>query len=136
MGIKKNLIKAIEVIAMTPAKLVDLDSFQQEATCGTVHCTAGWLAENKFFKKQGMALQEHTYANHFDVVNTRCDNDDIEGGAWTDEMFGEDAYEKIFTARGDSMWDERIFSEHGKVSDKELALLRLTRALREHKKGK
>jgi hypothetical protein len=57
--IVENLQLAITVIEQTPEKSIDLDRYTfQSPECGTLHCTAGWLAGHPHFQEQGMVLNE------------------------------------------------------------------------------
>lgn len=132
----ENLTKAIEVIESVPEERLDLHAYASD--CGTMFCTAGWLAQDPFFKAQGMAFKKMTIGRKeyvAQVVNEKYEDAHIstdydERNTWVDTMFGPAAFYRLFTARDDGSFDSDIELEHENLTDKQLAILRLDQQLK------
>lgn len=128
--ILENLRKAYEIVAATPEETVCLDTFRRETPCGTLFCTAGLLAQDPFFKKQGFRLVPAGKGHYLDL-----DDDDL-----TDRLFGESAFGVLFEAYGDGDDDNEFLSEESagdeRPTHKELALLRLRKQIADVESGR
>lgn len=116
-----NLVAAIDVMEQVPDTRVDLRTY----VCGTNACTAGWLATVPFFLEQVDSTdQEHAA---FDIS--------LKPGMWGDESLadedGEDnvSWYDLFSTAREGTFDTELRAKHGTMSDKQLALARLHRAL-------
>lgn len=130
-----NLRALRAAVAEHPEDQFDLAAWRTSGpTCGTMFCIGGLAATMPFFQRQGM------YPDAYDGAPRTQDEDDVDEvlnhffGLY-DEDNSESAYDHIFTAAGDSMWDSELrvafHTETGRSpTDKELALARLDKAIK------
>ena len=127
--ILENLRKAYEIVAATPEETVCLDTFRRETPCGTLFCTAGLLAQDPFFKKQGFRLRPADDSYYLNVDDEKADR-----------LFGESAFGVLFEAYGDGDDDNEFLSEDSagdeRPTHKELALLRLRKQIADVESGR
>lgn len=127
--ILENLRKAYEIVAATPEETVCLDTFRRETPCGTLFCTAGLLAQDPFFKKQGFRLLSADNSYYLNVDDEKADR-----------LFGESAFDVLFETYGDGLDDNEFLSEESagdeRPTHKELALLRLRKQIADVESGR
>ncbi len=111
----ENLDKAIEIMESLPTGLINLANFGSPE-CGTLACTAGHLARDEFFKQQGFSW----IVKAFPCLNKRP-LFTVQGGQDLNEMFGQYAYKRLSTIRGESPFD----SKDPSLTDKQLSIARL-----------
>ncbi len=122
--IRCNLIEAIRVVEAEP--VLHLDSFISEHACGTLYCTAGLLAIQPYFQRQGLRF-DGNWAVTWYLDAPR-------------DLFGEDAFDRLFAASEMGVWDDDLIREleapneddeptNPRPTDKQLALARLRRQL-------
>jgi hypothetical protein len=137
-----NLHKAREVIEAVPEALLDLEKFKVERkTCNTLMCVAGWLTTHPHFA-EFMELRESKGDPGSFRLHATNDTRLYVGWGWLEQHFGYDAFENLFSARGDCAIDdshpdayyaygddvdddEEILMISGTVTDKALALWRI-----------
>lgn len=141
-----NLKKAIEIIEATPEQRIDLQRYEQQTDCGTLHCAAGELACDPHFIEQGFVLQETS--EHCDIKMLFCKNaPDRDAYDGSELLFGPDAWVRLFSIYGTGKLDSEFLpewtkwyngeepyvseesSEPKEMSHKALALLRLRKQL-------
>jgi hypothetical protein len=140
-----NLTRAIALIEDTPENKLDLAHFTGD--CGTLHCTAGWLATNPHFQKQGMGLVELRFGYGTNTLTNTLDEEHrLYDFQFLNELFGPEAFDRLFDAYGEGKEDLWLIKEkEGELSedqeadikegdykpttDKWLALARLKRQL-------
>lgn len=125
--ILENLRKAYEIVAATPEETVCLDTYRRETPCGTLFCTAGLLAQDPFFKKQGFRLVPAGKSHYLDL------DDDLAA-----RLFGESAFGVLFESYGDGLDDEFLSEDSAgdeRPTHKELALLRLRKQIADVEAG-
>lgn len=134
LQIQRNLIEAIRVVDAEPDNLVDLDTYERETPCGTLHCTAGLLAHQPYFQAQGLRLlKEIPGRDHLTIHNPF---------PTFSNLFGILAWDRLFTPRSEGVWDEELIREfeapneddeptQPAPTDKQLALARLRKQLEE-----
>lgn len=126
MTIRENLLVLIKAIEDEPSKAINLNSFEQEGICGTLHCALGLATTLPHFYTQGLAWGE----GRGDLPPCPA----IGGrGLWQtgglsklDAMFGEDSYDRLFEPRSCGIWDDDLINWS---TDKELAIARLRKQL-------
>lgn len=147
-----NLREAIRLVEAQPDNQLQLNVFRADSVCGTVACTAGLCAMSTYFRERGMRahgrgwtviygapymmqsgplgpvkLDEFATLNHF-------------FGTYPGDVKGQrfDAYSVLFAPRGRGRWDEALYAlyrdtaeagPYAEPTDKQLALMRLNRAL-------
>jgi hypothetical protein len=129
-----NLEVAISIIEEAPADKFDLTHFAEHTDCGTIACSLGTLAMQPYFQAQGLALCEGgtMYSNR---LGCRLNGRNVLYSEELNDMFGEDAFKRLFHARYSGICDMDILKSctgddaDDKISDKQLALKRLTRQL-------
>mgnify|MGYP001576459888 CR=1 FL=1 len=129
--IRCNLIEAIRLVEAEP--VLELDQYLTETTCGTLYCTAGLLAQQPYFQRQGMRLSQDedwgglSIGTYFLTIGHR-------------ELFGDDAFDRLFASSKVGVWDDELIREleapnedaeptKPRPTDKQLALARLRRQL-------
>lgn len=140
--ILKNLEIAYKAIEECKPKLFSLSTFNEETTCGTLHCSLGLLGTMPYFNEQKLKFVKRlTGPDYIDEVLT------IKGIAvmcasheWLDELFGDNCYFCLFHTRETGSWDYFNYCYSGpavgflrvnpKLTDKELALLRLNHQIK------
>ena len=126
MSIKKNLEVAIAAIEAAPESEIDLAYFR--SPCGTHHCALGLLTTVPYFINLGLYMG--TFAGLFKPLVCKQGHDqsgfDGDGPDWLDEMFGTNAYDRLFIERGEGDFDEEMLPG---LPDKGLALARLREQL-------
>lgn len=130
----KNLCRAISIVEAAPEESVKLDSYKSETKCGTFFCTFGLLSQDEYFQKQGITLTECKTPDdatvlHYDgspmfapPINTK------EEFKALDNLFGEDAFDTLFSLRGVGSLDSQVGALKAagtSMSDKDYALARL-----------
>ena len=125
--ILENLEVLRAAVAAEPTDLLDLNTFQRETGCDTLHCTLGLACLMPYFNEQGLCA---------DTFGAPV----VDGNFYTnihsfDELFGEGAYGKLFTPAGYGMRDEQLGYVLQSMTDKELALKRLDAEIDRHKEG-
>ncbi len=118
--IKNNLRIAIDLIKSISEHRIDLESFS--SSCGTFACTLGHVAMHPHFNDLGIV----SFLGSNATVSVDGNKFDAFGHNyyWNDglnRVFGEDAFDIIFTTRRNNDPDE--------CSDKEIAIQRLQRQL-------
>lgn len=134
----ENLTYLKNLIASVPDKQLDLSKFKQDApdadepeiSCGTLYCVAGFAASAPYFQVQGMELvllpaddqdkEPFWIVKHVNGSPFECE--------WADELFGPNAFDRLFAEHGGGTFDNRIFNdmvEGETLSDKKLALERI-----------
>ena len=120
MNYLENIVQAIRVIEATPEEAIDLSQY----TCGTLHCTAGWLATDPFFNALGLQLNSYDHP----IVPEIHDFSSDEG---LEYLFGPTgtygskcSWDYLFHTAGAGFWDETFHT----TNDKALALARLYKA--------
>lgn len=109
----ENCKQAIRVIEATPEDSINLDDFTSK--CGTLHCTAGWLALDPYFNKLGLKLVGGMVA----IEGTHA----IRG---LEILFGPLAWDRLFPRRISGMDDiELLKKAPAYLTHKQLALARL-----------
>lgn len=124
--IRENLLALIKFIEDEPLNLFNLSYYHHETNCGTLHCSLGLAATKPYFHEQGLH-----YTEDFHPMIA------IQGHHWTaciDELFGSEAYMRLFKARECGSYDQTLkpgitlngeaFEDAG-YTDKDLALDRL-----------
>lgn len=122
-AILANLDKAIGIIEQIPDEALDLSKFKHK--CGTIACTAGWLASDPYFQALGMALTPNPDSPQPFLLTQ---NGDLAFCyEWLDDLFGEEAFDRLFAERGAAHDDAFLMDQHGDdfMTDKQLALARL-----------
>lgn len=126
-----NLKEAIRVIESTPDENLVLRQFKN--ACGTNACVAGWLASTKYFQDLGIKLFKVECAYQpFRLGSPTHPDDEFAGSGYFDylnDILGDDAFNRLFNEAWDGDWDDEFYEESGKLTDKELSLLRLNRQL-------
>lgn len=124
-AIAANLTKAMAIVEAAPDDSFDLaayvDSVHDEHghICGTVACSAGWLAVSPDFKNyHGLTFDEDAsdFWKQHEIARSLANNE---------ELFGESCWEMLFSPVGSSSLDNEIYCETGiDISDKKLAIER------------
>lgn len=139
----ENLRVLIGVIEATPESNVDLATYDaRDHRCGTIHCTAGWMAVTPHFNALGVVPSEGWGAP---VRDAWAKGDRQAGHSVSDEivrvsdlLFGQlgpggmfdGSFSHLFSTRKMGLWDSEILSTDTDCeSDKDLALARLRKAL-------
>lgn len=134
--ISANIIKAIAVLEAIPESRFDLHTFKQETSCGTIACAAGWLCADPHFADLGMTLSPssrdtfHSFRLH--QAGTPSDSCEF---AFLDNIFGADAFDRLFDERGAGVNDDFIVDENGDdfdLTDKGLAIARMRLQLKQY----
>ncbi len=121
--IRENLVYAIRTVEAEAYVLISLNSFEAATNCGTLHCTLGLLATTTLFKDQGLHL---VWPKGVGAPVPEFPGLEFSTDAWhakLGEMFGEDAYARLFEARGAGDFDYDLSAVAR--TDKQLAIGRL-----------
>lgn len=116
---------ALLVIMRTPEEVMYLNSYKRVYHCRTLHCAAGHLTLDPEFRALGLRL--------FEVGGSAVPvYEDSLGHKAMDALFkDEDAFFKYFETYGNGKWDESLTACRFTMSDKQLALARLHRGIKE-----
>lgn len=133
--ILENLEVLRAAVAAEPTELFDLQAYQRETDCGTLHCTLGLACTMPYFNEQGLRFD----TCDIPVMDENFGNIIIHN---FDILFGEGSYGKLFTSAGYGMCDEQLGyvwsydpDNLQNMTDKELALKRLDAEIDRHKGG-
>lgn len=126
-----NLRKARQIIEAAPENEFDLMLFKKEKVgCNTIMCTAGWLASDPFFIKQGMRLILDEGAREREVRYWTLETSNPMKLAST--LFGPDAFHRLFPTAFCGEWDSEIYGGwEPSMTEKDLALARIDRQILE-----
>lgn len=119
--VKENLQELHRVITAYPEDQLNLRNYH---TCGTIFCAVGLAATLPFFMDQmGMPAMnpEEGQGSDLSFNNIASDLSDMK------EIWGEDAFERLFATHGQGVNDEMFPLAHG--NDKALILARIEYAL-------
>lgn len=106
----ENLERAIKAVQAQPETNFDLEYFRDDnPSCGTCFCTIGLLSTLDHFQKQGVVLEEFKVPYRGTTsytLNTRPAHDGVENYEYLDDIFGPDAFGRLFAQAGDGDFDE------------------------------
>jgi hypothetical protein len=119
----ENLKAAIAAVEAQPE--LDLNQYRKVTDCGTLYCVAGLLPTIPHFAALGVVGYIGGVGAP-ELPDSRSSDDTL------DELFGMfpdgDAYNCLCALRKYGEWDEELLAS-GRLTDKELALARLNKAL-------
>lgn len=143
--ILSNLHIARNIIHNLQPALFDLSKYKAETDCGTFYCSAGELTRHAHFREQGMVLYPeptgrdcYTWSLKDLTTDAQCmeayggvDNNREGDGhhLWLEELFGENAWLKLFAPRKQGYYDKELIYAHVRKTnvfptDRDLALAR------------
>ena len=139
-----NLQRLRGLVEAFPEELINLDRFCITKDCGTLFCVAGLMATDPYFQRFGYKLNrssEYTNSPFYVYRESNYIFDRINGIDVSADIFGVDAYDRLFDQRGNGEFDSDLlgFDEDGHpdshnedVTDKQLALYRIDRQIEEY----
>lgn len=133
MNYLENLHVLRDAVAAEPEHLFGLATYEDHTHCGTLHCTAGLAATMPYFQAMGLHLVDGTpripgdpgdqFLAQF-ALNTL-----FKAHPEHDPKEDVDVFDYLFAEAGAGLWDRTLREDLGDVSDKELALARLDKAI-------
>lgn len=122
--IKENLQELHRIITAYPESKLDLQNYVSHTDCGTLFCAVGLAATMPFFMDQiGMPPADPAESGFNNLADDLSD---------MSEIWGHDSFDRLFASHGQGRYDEEILDNQAPLSDKELILARIDRALRSH----
>ena len=125
MNILDNLKRGLAIVQAAPEERFNLDWYGQKSSCGTLHCSAGWIAQYPHFQELGMRVLQK--GEEFRFV----------GQHELDGIFGEHSYYRLFVPFASGNWDYDITGKilredmERAITHKQLAIARFERAIKE-----
>lgn len=126
--ILQNLTRALAVVEAAPEELFNLNIFATPTKCGTLACSAGWLAVDPFFSK----LREVDFKGSEDEVDKQYLTAQLL--AESEDLFGPKCFANLFAQSGWGSKDRQIFAAYkgeGYIPDKYLAIERFKRRIKD-----
>ena len=131
--ILENLEVLRAAVAAEPTELLDLNAFQYQADCGTLHCVLGLACTMPYFNEQGLRFGE---CNDPIMCGSKSQDYFDQTHIYSfDKLFGGDSWIKLFSTAGNGWHDGKFGFTRRDMTDKELALKRLDAAIASHKEG-
>ena len=137
--ILENLEVLRAAVAAEPTDLLDLNTFQCKADCGTLHCVLGLACTLPYFNEQGLRFDE----DNNPILCGSGEADPVEASFMHiysfDKLFGDDSWGNLFGMAGYGLRDGMLGygrrNNAQSMTHKELALKRLDAEIDRHKEG-
>ncbi len=126
-AILQNLQRLLALIEQTPETNLDLNHYENQAECGTLHCVYGWAAQDPYFQQlgcevlDGIALFKGKWLEHLYISVLDAD---------LDTVFGPNSNMRLFRSCSWGDFDRDLAAEAEK-GHKALALARIRRQITE-----